>query len=326
MKWFKRKKKTQEEGQEQIRHASDSDLRRKEAPEAPEADEKPEEAPQKEDQGKTSIEKSSVPEEEGPETPKRSFFARLRKEKTQEPLPEELQETASEQDVESEARQETEDSPQALAPEEEEHQAEGGKQGFFRRLTNRLSKTRKGFVNRVDQLLLGKKEIDEELLEELEEILITSDIGVQATMALIERVRKKVERKDLSKPEELKQALQDEICTLLNVVPRPDSITHGNPHVIMVVGVNGTGKTTTIGKLAARYVKEGKEVLLIAADTFRAAAVEQLEIWAERVGAVVVRHKGKADPSAVVFDGMQAAMSRGVDVVLIDTAGRLHTK
>jgi len=181
-------------------------------------------------------------------------------------------------------------------------------------------------VSRVDQLLLGKKEIDDELLEELEEILITSDIGVQATMALIERVREKVERKDLSKPEELKQALQDEILTLLDVVPGPAAVVHGNPHVIMVVGVNGTGKTTTIAKLSARYVKEGKRVLLIAADTFRAAAVEQLEIWAERVGADLVRHKGKADPSAVVYDGIQAAVSRGVDIVLIDTAGRLHTK
>ena len=326
LKWFKRKKKTQEDGQEQILRPSDSDLSRKEGPEAAEAHEKPEEVPQEEDQGRTTIENVSVPEEEGTETPKRSFFARLRREKTEEPLQKDLEETAPEQDVPSEARQETEGSPQALAPDKEEPQAEGEKQGFFRRLTHRLSKTRQGFVNRVDQLLLGKKEIDEELLEELEEILITSDIGVQATMALIERVRKKVERKDLSKPEELKQALQNEIHTILDVVPGPDPIAHGNPHVIMVVGVNGTGKTTTIGKLAARYVKEGKRVLLIAADTFRAAAVEQLEIWAERVGADVVRHKGKADPSAVVYDGMQAAMSRGVDIVLIDTAGRLHTK
>jgi len=210
---------------------------------------------------------------------------------------------------------------------------EAPKHGFFPELRNRLSKTRKAFVGRVDQLLLGKKEIDEELLEELEEILITSDIGIQTTMALIEKVRERVERKDLTNPVELKHALQSEILTFLKTPPRPDPIPHEKPHVIMVVGVNGVGKTTTIGKLAARYTKEGKRVLLIAADTFRAAAAEQLEIWAERVGAEVIRHRrdeakpwAKSDPSAVVYDGIHAAKSRGVDAVIIDTAGRLHTK
>jgi fused signal recognition particle receptor len=178
----------------------------------------------------------------------------------------------------------------------------------------------------VDQLLLGKKEIDEALLEELEEILITSDLGVQTTMALIEKVREKVERKHLSNPEELKDALQSEILAFLKAPPRPGLIGEEKPHVIMVVGVNGVGKTTTIGKLGARYVKEGKRVLLIAADTFRAAAVEQLEIWAERISAELVRHKDKSDPSAVVYDGICAAKARGVDVVIIDTAGRLHTR
>ena len=230
------------------------------------------------------------------------------------------------QDLRREETQATEETLEAVEPVAKAPEPEQEKQGFFRKLRNRLSKTREGFVSRVDQLLAGRKEIDEELLEELEEILITSDIGVQTTVALIEKVREKIERKDLSNPEQLRQALQGEILSFLKVPLRPEPILQGKPHVIMVIGVNGTGKTTTIGKLAGRYAKEGKRVLLVAADTFRAAAVEQLEIWAERVGAEVVRHKGKADPSAVVYDGMEAAKSRGVDVAIIDTAGRLHTK
>lgn len=230
------------------------------------------------------------------------------------------------QDFQPDAAQEAEQILESVETEEQDVATEEEKQGFFRRLRNRLSKTRKSFVNRVDQLLLGRKEIDEELLENLEEILITSDIGVQTTMDLIQKVREKIDRKDLNNTEELKEALQEEILAFLKVEPGPDSVFLETPYVIMVVGVNGVGKTTTIGKLAARYMKEGKRVLLVAADTFRAAAVEQLEIWAQRVGSEVVRHKGKSDPSAVVYDGIHAAKSRGVDVVIIDTAGRLHTK
>jgi fused signal recognition particle receptor len=229
----------------------------------------------------------------------------------------------------------------AATPEPDETQAveegpdEEGlpKRGLFLRLKDRLSKTRKAFTSRLDTLVLGKREIDEALLEELEEILITSDIGVQTTMALIDHVREGVERKDLEDPAQLKQALQDQILSFLKVPSPAVKTPSGKPHIIMVVGVNGVGKTTTIGKLSDRYVREGKHVLLIAADTFRAAAVEQLEIWGERVGAEIIRHNehekksdAKVDPSAVVYDGMQAATSRNVDVVIIDTAGRLHTK
>jgi fused signal recognition particle receptor len=209
--------------------------------------------------------------------------------------------------------------PEASSPEKSE-------KGMFGRLRNRLSKTRKAFSNRLDGLLTGKQEIDEVLLEELEEILITSDIGVQTTMDLIEQVRETVDKKELKDPAELKQALKDEILNLLQVTKTPSPTPQSKPHVIMIVGVNGVGKTTTIGKLANRHIKEGKKVLLVAADTFRAAAVEQLEIWGDRVGAEVIAHKGKADPSAVAFDGIQAAISRKVDVVIVDTAGRLHTK
>jgi fused signal recognition particle receptor len=191
--------------------------------------------------------------------------------------------------------------------------------GFFKRLKERLVKTRETLVSRVDTLVLGKKEIDEDLLDELEEILITSDLGVETTQDLIEKVQQKVKRKELDDPEKLKAYLQEEILTFLEV---PDN----KPVVILVIGVNGVGKTTTIGKLASQFTREGHRVLLVAGDTFRAAAGEQLEIWASRSRAEIIRQKEGSDPSAVVFDALKAARARGMDIVLIDTAGRLHTR
>ena len=244
------------------------------------------------------------------------LFKRKKKEK---PETEILAEEAPERDYEAVPEPPSETVEEVEEPEQE-------KKGFFKRLRTRLTKTRRAFVNRVDELLLGKKEIDEELLEELEEILITSDIGVHTSMRLIESVRERIERKDLDSPEELRQALQAEMQSYLQTEPAQHVLEDHKPHVIMVVGVNGVGKTTTIGKLAARYVKQNKQVLLVAADTFRAAAVEQLQIWSERIGCDIVKHTGKSDPSAVAYDGIQAARSRDADIVLIDTAGRLHTK
>nr|HID58879.1 signal recognition particle-docking protein FtsY [Desulfobacterales bacterium] len=197
---------------------------------------------------------------------------------------------------------------------------------FLSCLKERLSKTRHVLVDRLDGLVFGKKEINDDLMEELEEILITSDLGVQTTMQLIERIKEKVRRKDLNNPRYVKGVLQEEILSLLEDVPPAPTVQSKKPYIIMVVGVNGVGKTTTIAKLAARYRKEGKSVLLVAADTFRAAAIGQLAEWGERVGAEIVRHKERGDPSAVVYDGIHAAKARDIDVVLIDTAGRLHTK
>lgn len=164
------------------------------------------------------------------------------------------------------------------------------------------------------------------MLEELEEILITSDIGVRTTMELINHVQEKVARKLLNNPHQLKETLYEEILTILRALPPSPRIADQRPYVVMVVGVNGVGKTTTIGKIAAIYKKQGKDVLLVAADTFRAAAIEQLEIWGERVHAQVIKQKTGSDPSAVAFDGLDAAQARNTDVVIIDTAGRLHTK
>ncbi len=198
---------------------------------------------------------------------------------------------------------------------------------LFQRLQQGLSNTRSTLAGRLDRLFLGKKEITDDLLEELEEILLTSDIGVTTTQELIDSVQEKVARKELKDPKKLKDAFKDRVLSLLKVpevahpVPGP-----GEPLVILVIGVNGVGKTTTIGKAAQRFKMDGKQVMLVAADTFRAAAVEQLAVWAERAGAEIIGQKTGADPSAVVFDGLAAAISRKIDVVFIDTAGRLHTK
>jgi fused signal recognition particle receptor len=199
--------------------------------------------------------------------------------------------------------------------------------GLFDRLRQSLAKTRAGFTERLDQLISRKNRIDEELLEELEEILFTSDLGVTASQELIRLVRDETAKKDLDNLETLKTALKQYTLGFLDVAePQHSDPGPGKPLVVMVIGVNGVGKTTTIGKVADLYRNQNKKVMLVAADTFRAAAIDQLAIWGGRVGAEVVRQDQGADPSAVVFDALNAAMARKVDVVLIDTAGRLHTK
>ncbi len=196
--------------------------------------------------------------------------------------------------------------------------------GLFKRLRKRMSKTRKGLSSGLENVFAGKKALTEELLEELEELLITSDMGVETTMDLIDQIRKKA--KKVSTVQELTSVLKDSIVARLHPEPADTSSPAAKPHVIMVIGVNGVGKTTTIGKLAARFTADGKKVLIVAADTFRAAAIEQLTIWAERAGTDIVKHKANSDPAAVAFDGVEAALARGIDVVIVDTAGRLHTK
>ena len=196
------------------------------------------------------------------------------------------------------------------------------KTGYFKRLKNRLFKSRKSFSGGFDSIFTGKTKIDDEILEELEEHLITSDIGVQTTIELLERISK-AKVKNVS---QVKSVLKNEILSILTSHPAVPQVTHDTPHVVLVVGVNGVGKTTTIGKIAASANASGKKVLIAAADTFRAAAVEQLGIWAERANAELVKQKENADPAAVAFDAVAAASARGCDLVLIDTAGRLHTK
>ncbi len=198
---------------------------------------------------------------------------------------------------------------------------------LFQRLQERLGKTRHGLLHRLDSIFLGKKQIDEELLDELEEVLITSDLGVATTQELLDTARKQVRRNELSDPQALKGVLREKILSFLKQSDQaaelvmPDS----GPFVIMVVGVNGVGKTTTIGKVAHKFKQSGQSVLLIAADTFRAAAIDQLKIWGERVGVEVVASEPGSDPSSVVFDGLSYGVSNDFDVIMIDTAGRLHT-
>ncbi|MGV8081379.1 MAG: signal recognition particle-docking protein FtsY [Syntrophales bacterium] len=201
------------------------------------------------------------------------------------------------------------------------------KNGFFDKLKSGLEKTKKLLLTDVDDLILGAKVIDQKLYDDIEEALIMADVGPTFAHELIERMQEQVKRKQLTQPELLKRVLRESMEEiLLSGSSPPASAPSGGSLVIMVIGVNGTGKTTTIGKLARSYKGEGKDVLLVAADTFRAAAIEQLEVWANRTGSPLVKQQAGADPSAVVFDAMKAASSGKQPVVIIDTAGRLHTK
>lgn len=196
--------------------------------------------------------------------------------------------------------------------------------GFLDKLKAGLEKTKKSIVERVESVLLNKK-IDDSIIDDIEEILITSDVGAEATEEIVIQLKEKVRSGAIKTPDDLKVYLKEQMSRLLGK-SQPLILFGDRPFVILTVGVNGVGKTTTIGKLASRFVSEGNTVMLAAADTFRAAAIEQLEIWAKRSGAEIVKHKSGSDPAAVAFDAVEAAKARGIDVVIIDTAGRLHTK
>ena len=198
--------------------------------------------------------------------------------------------------------------------------------GFFGKLKDSLSKTRQNFVGKIDSIFTGRKVIDEELYEELEEALIQADVGIDTALELVENLRAEVKKRRISNPEDLYAVLKELIQDILGDTTAAINLDSAQPTVIMVVGVNGVGKTTTIGKLAHYYKDAGKSVLLSAADTFRAAAIDQLEIWGNRVGVSVIKHSEGADPAAVAFDSLHAARARKIDVLIVDTAGRLHTK
>jgi fused signal recognition particle receptor len=194
------------------------------------------------------------------------------------------------------------------------------------KLKSGVQKTRAGLVSRIEDVISGRKEIDADLLEELEYTLISADIGVTTTNEILERIRERVDRKLVGNAGELRGLIREYLLEVLESSDRPLAWVNEPPAVIMVVGVNGSGKTTTIGKLASHLKADGHSVLLCAADTFRAAAVEQLEIWGERTATEVIRQKTGADPSAVLFDALQAAKARKTDYLIVDTAGRLQTK
>ncbi|WP_233519490.1 signal recognition particle-docking protein FtsY [Mitsuokella sp. AF21-1AC] len=200
--------------------------------------------------------------------------------------------------------------------------------GFFDKLKKGLNKTRENLTNKIEKIIIGYADIDDDLLDELEETLIMADVGVQTTDKLMTAVRKGIKKKEINTPEDLKPFLQKQIVEILTKGEEMDTtrVAENGPTVLLVIGVNGAGKTTTIGKLAAYYKGQGKSVLLAAADTFRAAAIDQLEVWGERTGVPVIKHEEGSDPAAVAFDAVKAAVARNVDILIIDTAGRLQTK
>ncbi len=208
---------------------------------------------------------------------------------------------------------------------ETEPESEAPKKGFFARLKEGLGKTRKNILGSVDSVLGAFTKIDEDLFEELEEALIMADLGVQTTMDICDNLRKRVKKENVTDPSKIKDMLCEEISAILTEGCE-EEFSLKEPTVLLVIGVNGVGKTTTIGKLASVYKKEGKSVMLAAADTFRAAAIDQLMVWGKRCGVDVIKHEENSDPAAVVFDAANAAKNRKTDILICDTAGRLHNK
>ena len=244
------------------------------------------------------------------------------------------EETALDASLETEEKEEEEETIEEESNEEvkEEQLTEEiveepkeAKVSLFERLKQGLSKAKQGITDRVDQVLKSYTKVDDELIEEIEEILITADVGVETTMDIIDKLTDAIKTKKITDPKDVKGELKLIIEEILTNDNSTLDVRH-SPSIIVMVGVNGVGKTTTIGKLAARYKKEGKKVLIAAGDTFRAAAIDQLEVWANRSGVDIIKHQEGADPGAVIFDSIKAAKARNTDLLICDTAGRLHNK
>ena len=231
------------------------------------------------------------------------------------------------QDIETQEKQdeieESEDTVENQIDDEVEEKPK--KVSLFDRLKQGLTKAKQGITDRIDEVLKAYTKVDEELLEDLEEVLITADVGVNTTMDIIEKLEDVIRTKKITDPQDVREELKLIIEDILSKGDTKLDVSH-SPTIILMVGVNGVGKTTTIGKLAHRYKSEGKKVLLAAGDTFRAAAIDQLEVWANRCNVDIIKHQEGADPGAVIFDAIKASKARGVDVLICDTAGRLHNK
>ena len=243
----------------------------------------------------------------------------------------ETEEKEEEEAVESEVEEETieeesnEEVKEEQLTEEIVEEPKEAKVSLFERLKQGLSKAKQGITDRVDQVLKSYTKVDDELIEEIEEILITADVGVETTMDIIDKLTDAIKTKKITDPQDVKAELKLIIEEILTNDNSTLDVSH-SPSIIVMVGVNGVGKTTTIGKLAARYKKEGKKVLIAAGDTFRAAAIDQLEVWSNRSGVDIIKHQEGADPGAVIFDSIKAAKARNTDLLICDTAGRLHNK
>ena len=322
--FFKRKKK------------HDSQQEPQDAQEQPALLDEPEGAPDKEPAADVSAPSESLAEEPPKPAPERENEPTevLAQEQSPEPVSkEDVQPTGVDEEVTPAPIMDTVPEPEpepAAKPalQEKPVSEKGEKKGWFARIKSGLGKTRANLTDGLADLFLGKKHIDDELLEDLETQLLMADVGIEATSEIIERLEARVSRKELNNPEALYRGLQEELAALLAPVSAPLSFEKESdgPFVILVVGVNGVGKTTTIGKLTQRFQREGKSVMLAAGDTFRAAAVEQLKVWGERNSVPVIAQHTGADSASVIYDAVAAAKSRGVDVLIADTAGRLHNK
>lgn len=306
---FKKKKKQEEADEELLTQNEAEETQPDEASDADIPAETGEDAPQQAPEAEAAPEEpltASSDEPEAQEVPE---------------IPEEPEEIPQAEEAQPEF---AEEEPEKSEESPEDGEEEPKKVGFFEKLKNGLKKTKDGFISKLELLMNSFTKIDEDFFEELEETLILSDIGAETSMEICDKLRQAVKRTGTTDPAEVKQLLRDIIAEML---------TGGNelridtkPSVIMVIGVNGAGKTTTIGKLAANLKSQGKKVIVAAADTFRAAAIDQLNVWTDRAGVDIVKHSEGSDPAAVVFDALSAAKARGADVVLCDTAGRLHNK
>jgi fused signal recognition particle receptor len=251
----------------------------------------------------------------------------VEKDKVETVAAEKTEEVEKAEKVEKEAEEEETEKVEKAETAVKEEKAKEEKKKTPKTLKEGLKKTRNGFISRIGKLFSFKKEIDEDILEELEEVLFTSDIGPQTADKLMDIIKDKLSRKELGSNEAVWKTLREVSFDILDIESKPFAYPEDGPFVILVVGVNGVGKTTTIGKMAMCFKNEGKSVLLAAGDTFRAAAIEQLEIWAkDRVQCEFVSGKEKADPSSVIFDAIKKAKQDNIDIVIVDTAGRLHTK
>ena len=305
---------------------------------AEESDEAPtEDMPEEEPEEEEPIEETILPEEEHDvvaaeedSTAEPETDAEDDRMEASEAAPENAVDEDKAEDVvaaESEASSEEVSDPEDAEPTEEASEAPEEKVGWFARLKQGLEKTRDDMNYKINDILGNYVKIDDDMMEDLEDLLISSDMGMETTMTLIDRLKDSIREKQIQDPKEVKCLLAEEIRAILEGDPEKNRLkVDPSPAIILIVGVNGVGKTTTIGKLAYRFKSEGKSVLIAAADTFRAAAIEQIETWGERSGTPVISHKEGADPAAVVYDAIQAQKSRNIDVLICDTAGRLHNK
>ena len=244
-------------------------------------------------------------------------------ENEQEEIQTEETEQLTDEEIEAILEEEIENEEiEGLGPSEEKETEEEA--SFFSRLKNGLAKTRNNITGKLNGVLASFKSVDEELFEELEEILITSDVGVSTTMRILDKLRDRVKEQNIKAPSEVKELLKQEILAIMG--ESTEKLGERTPVVILVIGVNGVGKTTSIGKIASKMKKSGKKVIIAAADTFRAAAIDQLEIWGKRIGVDVIKHQEGADPAAVIYDAINSAKSKKADILICDTAGRLHNK